>query len=228
MKIKKSITSAFIFLLVILVAGLTISNVMAQENGNGSLENGQNGVKGNGNNQQGVMQQQNNFQNNELNGCSGACEDCTETNTGKNAIPQQKNLNIKNQDNQSKTGCTGDCDSCTLGNPDEGQAQKKVQLQNCEMIQTQEEFNKLGNENLSVADCEFSYEISGQELKSMTIAQIAEKWEIKPESLLAEIIDAFGLSGSYKTDSLLDDLRQEYRFRPAQIKVIAESVKSDL
>ena len=79
-----------------------------------------------------------------------------------------------------------------------------------------------------MADCEYSYEITGQALKSMTIEQIAEKWEISADTLLIGIMDAFGLKGNYNIGNLLDDLRQEYRFRPAEIKVIAENIKSTL
>jgi len=229
MKIKKSITAVLIVLVVFLVTGLMISTVLAQENSNGLQTNGKNSVNGNGNSQQGLMQQQNRSQNNVQNECNGECEDCAENNINENAFQQQKNNNNQNQGNQNKIGCTGDCDSCNLENQNEGQVQFQTQAQNRDMAQSQEGINnKVREGNASLADCEFSYEIKGQELKTMTIEQIAEKWEINSNILLNGIIDTFGLKGSYNDENLLDDLRQEYRFRPAEIKMIAETIKSSI
>ncbi len=72
----------------------------------------------------------------------------------------------------------------------------------------------------------YSVEISGQELKELTIKEIADLWDIDADTLLDGIIDEFNLSGDYTTDQLLDELRDEYKFSPSQIKDIAEEIKT--
>jgi hypothetical protein len=74
---------------------------------------------------------------------------------------------------------------------------------------------------------EYSVEISGSELKIMTIAQIANLWEIDAQSLLNATISQLKLSAEeYTVDSTIDELRKESKFAPSQIKEIAESVKT--
>ncbi|RLG13270.1 MAG: hypothetical protein DRN71_05160 [Candidatus Nanohalarchaeota archaeon] len=71
-----------------------------------------------------------------------------------------------------------------------------------------------------------SVEIEGSEMKSLTIQQVADLWEIDSELLLSRIIEEFDLKGSYTVDTVLEDIREaEYKFSPAQIKDMAEEIK---
>jgi|GEM_PF-1059748 len=75
-------------------------------------------------------------------------------------------------------------------------------------------------------DEEYSVEISGRDLKLLTIKEVADKWGIDATKLLTETVRYFKLSGNYTINSKIDDLRSEYKFSPSQIKEIAESLKS--
>ncbi|MFH1590940.1 MAG: hypothetical protein ABIC95_03350 [archaeon] len=44
--------------------------------------------------------------------------------------------------------------------------------------------------------------------------------------LLTAIVSEFALEGDYSVASVLDDMRVEYKFSPALIKDIAESIKN--
>lgn len=68
--------------------------------------------------------------------------------------------------------------------------------------------------------------VSGMEMKTMTIADIANLWGIDGESFLAEMTKEFNLQQEYTTDNTIDDLRGEYRFSPYQIMEIAERIKA--
>jgi len=69
--------------------------------------------------------------------------------------------------------------------------------------------------------------VSGIEMKTMTIADIAALWGIDAGELLEGIKNEFELTqGDYATGSTIDDLRGEYRFSPYQIMEIAERIKT--
>ena len=69
--------------------------------------------------------------------------------------------------------------------------------------------------------------VSGMEMKTMTIADIANLWGIDGDSFLAEMTKEFNLQQEkYTTDNTIDDLRGEYRFSPYQIMEIAERLKA--
>ena len=69
--------------------------------------------------------------------------------------------------------------------------------------------------------------VSGMEMKTMTIADIAALWGIDAGELLEGIKNAFGLTQGYNiSSSTIDDLRGEYRFSPYQIMEIAERIKT--
>lgn len=69
--------------------------------------------------------------------------------------------------------------------------------------------------------------VSGMEMKTITIADIANLWGIDGDSFLAEITEEFNLQQEkYTTDNTIDDLRGEYRFSPYQIMEIAERIKA--
>lgn len=70
-----------------------------------------------------------------------------------------------------------------------------------------------------------SVEIEGSEMKSLTVQEVAELWEIDSGILLSEIIEEFDLKESYTVDSVLEDMRDEYAFSPAMIKDMAEEIK---
>jgi len=69
--------------------------------------------------------------------------------------------------------------------------------------------------------------VSGMEMKTMTIADIAVLWGVDAGELLEGIKNAFGLTQGYDISSTtIDDLRGEYRFSPHQIMEIAERIKT--
>jgi len=71
-----------------------------------------------------------------------------------------------------------------------------------------------------------SVEIEGKEMKSLTIQEIADLWEIDSETLLSRIIEEFELEINYTVDTVLDDMREEYPFSPAAVKDMAEELKT--
>ena len=71
-----------------------------------------------------------------------------------------------------------------------------------------------------------SVEIEGKEMKSLTIQEIADLWEIDSETLLSMIIEEFELEIDYTVDTVLDSMRAEYSFSPAAVKDIAEELKT--
>ena len=69
--------------------------------------------------------------------------------------------------------------------------------------------------------------VSGMEMKTMTITDIANIWGIDGDNFLAEMTEEFNLQqGKYTTDNTIDDLRGEYRFSPYQIMEIAQRIKT--
>lgn len=230
MKKGKLMKVTITFAVVMLVAGFVLTYAIAQGNGVGSQGSGNKGLQGNTSVQRGIMQQQKGLQNN---------------------IPLQgKNTNPVGQGNQmeqgnlNKTECNCDCECCLEEESLQEQIQQQLQEQKHSMLQSQElqqsqddqlplkQGNMYGNQNqinqmnqLMVEDCEYSVEISGQTLKNSTIEQIAAQWGIDTQTLLNYIVNEFGLNGNYNTKNILENLRQEYRFTPAQIKTIAENIK---
>ena len=68
--------------------------------------------------------------------------------------------------------------------------------------------------------------INGMEMKTMTIAKIANLWGLDAKQLLEEIKNEFKLTKEYNINNTIDDLRGEYRFSPYQIMEIAERIKA--
>jgi len=68
--------------------------------------------------------------------------------------------------------------------------------------------------------------VSGIEMKTMTIADIAALWGIDAGELLDGIKNEFELTQEYNISNTTDDLRGEYRFSPYQIMEIAERIKT--
>ena len=87
------------------------------------------------------------------------------------------------------------------------------------------DLNLATDDNIEQHEEEYSVEIEGSTLKKMAIVEIASLWEIKADELLGEIVDKYDLKNSYTIHHLIDDLRQENKFSPSQIKEIAENIK---
>jgi hypothetical protein len=68
--------------------------------------------------------------------------------------------------------------------------------------------------------------VSGMEMKTMTIADIAALWGINADELLDEIKNEFELTQEYNSSNTIDDLRGEFRFSPYQIMEIAQRIKA--
>jgi len=68
--------------------------------------------------------------------------------------------------------------------------------------------------------------VSGMEMRTMSIADIATLWGIDSDDFLAEMTKEFNLQQEYSTGNTIDDLRGEYRFSPYQIMEIAERIKT--
>ncbi|MEA1940108.1 MAG: hypothetical protein U9N03_05540, partial [Candidatus Caldatribacteriota bacterium] len=67
--------------------------------------------------------------------------------------------------------------------------------------------------------------VSGMEMKTMTITDIATLWGVDAGELLDGIKNEFKLTHKYNTNNTIDDLRGEYRFLPNQIMELAEKLK---
>ncbi len=74
---------------------------------------------------------------------------------------------------------------------------------------------------------DYSVEIEGKKMKTLTVREVADLWKINPETLLAKIIDEFDFKGNYTTDTVLEKMREEYKFSPSIIKDIAEEIKTN-
>lgn len=71
-----------------------------------------------------------------------------------------------------------------------------------------------------------SVEIEGSEVRTLTVQEVADLWEIDSEELLSRIIQEFNFQGNYTTETVLEDMREaEYKFSPAIIKDLAEEIK---
>ena len=158
-----------------------------------------NGLKGNGNSNQGQNQN---------------CEDCIgNPNNGINTgmgnrvdAPDDDGDGIPNgQDadyvhNDCDEECDGTCDSEPKGNG----------------------MGRNSSDNISG----LQYHVSGMEMKTMTIADIATLWGIDASKLLDGIQNEFKLTKEYNINNTIDDLRGEYRFLPYQIMEVAERIKA--
>ena len=70
-----------------------------------------------------------------------------------------------------------------------------------------------------------SIEIEGKDLKALSVQEVADLWGIDSDVLLGNMIQEFDLKESYTTDSILEDIREEYAFSPALVKDMAENMK---
>lgn len=72
-----------------------------------------------------------------------------------------------------------------------------------------------------------SVEIEGSEMRSLTVQEVANLWEIDAEILLSRIVAEVNLKEEYTVNTVLDHMRDEYKFSPAIIKDIAEEIKQE-
>ena len=159
-----------------------------------------NGLKGNGNSNQGQNQN---------------CEDCIgSSNNGMNAgmgnskdAPDDDGDGIPNGQDQDYVPhdcdeeCDGTCDSEPKGNG----------------------MGRNSSDNITGLQSH----VSGMEMKTMTIEDIATLWGVDAGELLKGIKIEFELTQMYNIGSTIDDLRGEYRFSPYQIMEIAERIKAE-
>jgi len=139
------------------------------------------------------------------------CEDCTGSpNNGmgnKEDAPDKDGDGIPNgQDEDYAPICDGECEGTCDGIP-QGNGWGRNSLENREIA---------GN----------SINISGREMKTLTIAKIANLWGVDANQLLEGIKNEFKLTQPYTLTNTIDDLRGEYRFSPYQIMEIAERIKT--
>jgi hypothetical protein len=83
------------------------------------------------------------------------------------------------------------------------------------------------NDSVYIDEHDYFVEIEGSVIKTLTVREVAELWEINSEVLLSEIINEFNFKRNYTIDTILEEMRQEYKFSPAIIKDLAENIKSD-
>ncbi len=86
-------------------------------------------------------------------------------------------------------------------------------------------FGYLSYSDIEEHEHDHSVEIEGSDMKSLTVQEVADLWEIDERILLSRIISEFELEGSYTVETVLETIREEYAFSPALIKDMAEEIK---
>ena len=90
--------------------------------------------------------------------------------------------------------------------------------------------NAIDNSTSSSAaseDHEYSVQIEGSEIKTLTVKQVADLWKIDSQKLLNAVVAEFKLKNNYTVDTIIEDMRAEYKFSPAMVKEIAERIKKE-
>ena len=151
------------------------------------------------------------FSNQMLNQDCEGCEDCVEG--PENGMDRRANApdddgdGIPNgQDKDYVSVCDDECDGTCDSEP-KGSGMRRNSSDNLTGLQAH---------------------VSGMEMKTMTIAKIANLWGVDANQLLEKIKSEFKLTQEYNINNTLDDLRGEYRFSPYQIMEIAERIKTAL
>lgn len=207
MKNSRFFKGGIILLALMLVVGIFSAIALADGNGmngmrgrsSGDIETPRYGMQNKGNSNQGPNQN---------------CEDCagalnSEINTGmgnRDNAPDDDGDGIPNGQDKDYVlhdcdeECDGTCDSEPKGNG----------------------WRKNSSDNVTGLEAH----VSGMEMKTMTIADVAALWGIDDsEQLLENIKNEFKLTQEYNTNNTIDDLRGEYRFSPNQIMELAEKLK---
>jgi len=208
MKNSRIFKGGIVLLALALIVGIFSAIALAGNNGTNGMNGG---LKGNINTPGYGMQNNrgNSFQEQNQN-----CEDCAENlnsemNTGmsnRENAPDDDEDGIPNGQDSDYTQhncdeeCDGTCDSEPKGNG----------------------WGRNSSDNIDGLQAH----VSGMEMKTMTIADIAKLWGIDGDSFLAEMTKEFNLQQKeYTTNNTIDDLRGEYRFLPYQIMELAEKLK---
>ena len=158
-----------------------------------------NGLKGKGNSSQG--------QNQSCADCTGSPNNGINTGMGNRVdAPDDDGDGIPNGQDPDYTlhDCDEECDGTCDGVP-QGSGMRRNSTDNISGLQAH---------------------ISGMEMKTMTIAKIANLWGVDAGQLLEEIKNEFKLTQEYSINNTIDDLRGEYRFSSYQTMEIAERIKT--
>lgn len=73
----------------------------------------------------------------------------------------------------------------------------------------------------------YSVEVSGQEMKEMTLQEIADAWNVDVNKMIYDLKEAFNLNGDYASTDMLEAMRDEYKFSPAQAKAVVENLAQE-
>ena len=203
MKSSRNLKVGVILLVIALAVGVFALVVWADGNGTYGMRGGS---KGNietpryGMQNKGVSNQMQNQD----------CEDCVEglgNGMGRRAeAPDDDGDGIPNgQDEDYVSECDDECDGTCDSEP-KGSGMRRNSSDNITGLQAH---------------------VSGIEMKTMTIEDIAALWGIDAGELLEGIKNEFELTQKYNISNTIDDLRGEYRFSPYQIMEIAEKIKTD-
>lgn len=104
-----------------------------------------------------------------------------------------------------------------------------IGLTGCDINQNNNDIinnNILENNSLDVLH-DHSVEIEGKDMKFLSVKELANLWEIDSKELLNNIIEEFNFKGNYTENTILEEMRIEYKFSPAIIKDIAEKIKNN-
>ena len=132
------------------------------------------------------------------------------------------------------TGCTIDNPVAVVPEKQSTSEEEKVPerfacgaVEACENHYDKEPKESTNEEASEEHEHDHSVEIKGSDLKALSVQEVADLWEISSETLLIKIIAEFKLQGDYTVDTTLEEIRNaEYKFSPAIIKDLAESIKS--
>jgi hypothetical protein len=207
MKSSRNLKVGVILLVIALAVGVFALVVWADGNGTYGMRGGS---SGNIESPRYGMQNKGTFNQGQNQDCEG-CEDCVEGQGNgmdrKANAPDDDGDGIPNGQDSDYIphDCDDECDGTCDSEP-KGSGMRRNSSDNLTGLQTH---------------------VSGMEMKTMTIAEIATLWGIDSNSFLAEMTKEFNLQqGEFTTGSTIDDLRGEYRFSPHQIMEIAQRIKT--
>jgi hypothetical protein len=208
MKNSRISKGGIILLSLTLIVGMFSAIALADNNGTNGMNGG---LKGNINTPGYGMQNNrgNSFQEQNQN-----CEDCAE------------NLNSEMNNGMSNRENAPDDDEDGIPNGQDSDYTQHDCDEECDGTCDSEPKGNGRGRNSSDNITGLQAHVSGIEMKTMTIADIATLWGIEDaEQLLTNIRNEFKLTQEYNTNNTIDDLRGEYRFLPYQIMELAEKLK---
>ncbi|MCK5767161.1 MAG: hypothetical protein KAH35_02145 [Candidatus Atribacteria bacterium] len=207
MKNSRISKGGIILLSLTLIVGMFSAIALADNNGTNGMNGG---LKGNINTPGYGMQNNrgNSFQEQNQN-----CEDCAENlnsemNNGmsnrENAPDDDDGIPNGQDSDYTQHDCDEECDGTCDSEP-KGNGWRRNSSDNIDGLQAH---------------------VSGMEMKTMTIADIAKLWGINANQLLEEIRNEFNFAKDYTINNTIEDLRGEFRFSQFQIKDLAEKIKT--